>query len=442
MVSIAEPAPHPANKFPLEADERGMDNFLARQAIFDRRQNVYGYELLFRSSGSNAYDGSEESLATSQVIANSLFSIGLDNLLGGKRGFINFGRNLLVGDWSTMLPSQSVVIEVLETVEPDSEVLEACRNLRAQGYLVALDDFVCEPRFEPLTELAEIIKVDIRISSRAEQTEMIAKYGSRGIKMLAEKVETHEEFEWSLDAGYDYFQGYFFAKPVIMKGRQVPGFKTNHLKLLAQLQQHDLDFVRLEKLISNDVSFSYRVIRYVNSAAIASSNTVNSIRQALMILGERETRKWISLATLPALAEDKPNEIVMQAMVRARFCELLAAEARPAASTADSALMGMFSLLDAMINRPLAQIIGEMHLSSPITEALLGDAKPGNSFDLILRLVQKYEAADWNAVAELALILRIEVAAVASSYLQALHWSTDLFREIGLRQPEPARSKN
>ena len=415
-----------------------MDNFLARQAIFDRGQKVYGYELLFRSSGNNVFDGSEASLATSQVIANSVFSIGLDQLLGGRRAFINFGRNLLVGNWTTMLPKQSVVIEVLETVEPDSEVLEACRNLRAQGYLVALDDFVCDPRFDPLTELADIIKVDIRISSRAEQREMIAKYGSRGIKMLAEKVETHEEFEWSRKAGYDYFQGYFFAKPVIMKGRQVPGFKTNHLKLLEQLQQHDLDFVCLEKLILNDVSFSYRVIRYVNSGAFANSNPVTSIRRALVILGERETRKWISLATLPALAHDKPNEIVMQAMVRARFCELLAAEARPAASTSDSALMGMFSLLDAMIDRPLSQIIPEMRLSAPITEALLGEAKPGNPFDMILRLVQSHETADWNAVGELARQLGLEAPAVAANYLDALRWSTELFRDIDVNRNEPA----
>ncbi len=419
-----------------------MDNFLARQAIFDRAQNVYGYELLFRSSGTNVFDGAEAGLATSQVIANSVFSIGLDQLLGGRRAFINFGRNLLVGEWTTMLPSQSVVIEVLETVDPDSEVLEACRNLRSQGYLVALDDFVCDPRFDPLTELADIIKVDIRISSRPEQREMIAKYGSRGIRMLAEKVETREEFDWSREAGYDYFQGYFFAKPVIIKGRQVPGFKINHLKLLEQLQQHDLDFVRLEKLILNDVSFSYRVMRYVNSGAFAHSTPVHSIRQALVILGERETRKWISLATLPALARDKPNELVVQAMLRARFCELLAAEARPAASTADAALMGMFSLLDAMIDRPLSQIIVEMHLSSPITEALLGKAKPGNPFDLILRLVQNYEAAEWNSVAELARELGMELSLVASSYLDALRWSTDLFRDIGVPKTEPAGCRN
>ena len=341
-----------------------------------------------------------------------------------------------------MLPIQSIVIEVLETVEPDSEVLEACRNLRAEGYLVALDDFVCHPRFDPLTELVDILKIDIQISSRAEQREMIAKYQSRGIKMLAEKVETHEEFEWSREAGYEYFQGYFFAKPVMMKGRQVPGFKTNHLKLLEQLQQRDLDFVRVEKLILNDVSFSYRVIRYVNSGAFAHSQPVTSIRQALVILGERETRKWIALATLPALAKDKPNEIVVHAMVRARFCELLAALARPPACTADAALIGMFSLLDAIIDRPLQQIVNEMHLSPAISDALLSEAESDNSFAWILQLVLNYEAANWDTVAELALKLRMEVAEVGSIYLEALRWSTELFRETGIRKSERVCARN
>src|SRR4051812_16283437 len=343
-----------------------MDNFVARQAIFDRKQNVYAYELLFRSSTTDEFDGSEASLATSQVIANTVFSIGLDNMLSGKRAFINFGRHLLLGDWTTMLPAASVVIEVLESVEPDSEVLDACRNLRAQGYLVALDDFVCHPRFDSLTSLTDLIKIDMRLTSRAEQLVLLARYHPLGIKMLAEKVETQEEYEWCRTAGYDYFQGYFFAKPVMVKARQVPGFKIHHLKLLEQLQQPTLDFLRLEKLISNDVSFSYRVIRYVNSGAFSHSNPVQSIRQALVILGERETRKWISLATLPTLAREKADEVVVHAMVRARFCEMLANAVRPPASAADASLVGMFSLLDAMIDRPLAQILTEMNLSAKL----------------------------------------------------------------------------
>ena len=405
-----------------------MDNFVARQAIFDRRQNVYAYELLFRSSTANSFDGTESSLATSQVIANTVFSIGLENMLAGKRAFINFGRQLLLGEWTTILPNSAVVIEVLETVDPDSEVLEACRNLRKQGYLVALDDFVCAPQFEPLTDLADIIKVDLRTTSRAVQKSMLNRYQRLGVKMLAEKVETPEEFQWCYDAGYDYFQGYFFARPVVMRGKQVPGVKTNHLKLLEQLQRPDLDFTRLEKLISNDVSFSYRVIRYVNSGAFSHSTPIQSIRRALVILGERETRKWISLATLPALARDKPDEVVSQAMLRARFCELLAAAVRPTVDSADASLMGMFSLLDAMIDQPLAQIISALNLSDPIREALLRP-HAGNRYSLILRLVQRYELAQWDEVRDIAVGLGLENDAVAPLYLDALRWSTELFRD-------------
>jgi c-di-GMP-related signal transduction protein len=406
-----------------------MDSFVARQAIFDRKQNVYGYELLFRSSTSNGFDGSEASAATSQVIASTLFSIGLENLLSGKRAFINFGRNLLLGNWTTMLPANTVVIEVLESVEPDSEVLEACRALREQGYLVALDDFVCDPRFEPLSERVDIIKMDLRISSRAEQLEMLRRYQGRGVKMLAEKVETQKEFEWCLNAGYDYFQGYFFAKPVLVKSRQVPGFKTNHLKLLEELQQQDLDFNRLEKLISNDVSFSYRVMRYVNSGAFAHAFPIQSIRQALVILGERETRKWISLATLPELARDKAGEVVIQAMVRARFCELLAAQARLAVSTADASLMGMFSLLDAMIDQPLPQILATLNLNETITRALLDHPPNNNVFSLILRLVKDYEVANLEIVTKLSVELGLANGMATTLYLEALRWSAELFRD-------------
>ena len=216
----------------------------------------------------------------------------------------------------------------------------------------------------------------------------------------------------------------------------------HHLKLLEQLQKTDLDFVQLEKLISKDVSFSYRVMRYVNSGAFAHKEAVHSIRHALVILGERETRKWISLATLPALARDKPNEIVMQAMLRARFCELLAAGARSPVSTADAALMGMFSLLDAMIDRPQADIVAEMHLSPLITEALLGNANPTNTFASILQLVQNYEAAAWEAVSELSAQLGIEVNVVASRYLDSLRWSADLFRDATVIHSTPAAWRN
>src|SRR6185503_5477729 len=192
-----------------------MDVFVARQAIFDRGRKLYGYELLFRSSGDrNEFDGSESGSATTQVIANSLLSIGLENMVCGKKAFVNFDRILLLSGLHSMIPREDLVLEILESVEPDPEFLAACRELYEKGYTIALDDFVRHPRFEPLTEIAKVIKVDMQATAKEEQLQILRIYQPRGIAMLAEKVETREEFDWAQIAGYDLFQGYFFTQPV------------------------------------------------------------------------------------------------------------------------------------------------------------------------------------------------------------------------------------
>jgi c-di-GMP-related signal transduction protein len=200
-----------------------VDVLVARQAIFDRDRRVYGYELLFRSNaGLNEFDGTEAGLATKQVLANSLLVIGLENLVGTKKAFVNFGRGPLLQGWHAALPRESTVIELLETVEPDAEVLEACRKLREEGYQIALDDFVFRPGCEQLLDIADLVKIEIQSVPRPEQKLLVRSSKARGLQVLAEKVETHEEFEWARQVGYDYFQGYFFARPVMMRGRQIP----------------------------------------------------------------------------------------------------------------------------------------------------------------------------------------------------------------------------
>ena len=244
-----------------------MDVFVARQPIFDRARELFGYELLFRSNAiSSQFDGTADESATSQVIANSLFSIGLENIVGGNRAFINFNDGLLRGGLHTMLPRKQIVLEILESVKPDTDLIALCRNLRKEGYTIALDDFVGDPSFEPLTEIAQIIKVDIHATPESEQERMLRTYRPRGIAMLAERVETAGEFERARRAGYDHFQGFFFARPAIVKGRQIPAAKFNCLRLLGELQKTDLDFDRLKVMISQDLSFSYKLLRYVNSA--------------------------------------------------------------------------------------------------------------------------------------------------------------------------------
>jgi len=412
-----------------------MDVLVARQAIFDRDRRVYGYELLFRSHGGrNEFDGTEGGLATKQVLANSLLVIGLDNLVGSKKAFVNFGRGPLLQGWHASLPRGSTVVEVLETVEPDAEILEACRKLREEGYQIALDDFVYRPGLECLLEVADLVKIEIQSVSRAEQTLLVRSFKARGLQVLAEKVESPEEFEWARQAGYDYFQGYFFARPVIVRGRQIPAAKIHCLRLLQEAQRADLDFERLEVLILEDVSLSYQLLRYVNSPLFALNSSIRSIRQALMYFGETELRKWIALATLSRTAEDKPSELIRHSLVRARFCESVARMAQKGLEQS-AFLTGLFSLLDALIDRPLEEALSEMCLAPEIAAVLSGRAAVNDPLAGVYHLTRAYEVADWQRVEEFAIQLGLPVASLGEEYCAAVGWAQQVLEPGTVAQP-------
>src|SRR3984885_1746787 len=381
---------------------RDMDVLVARQAIFDRDRRVHGYELLFRSdAGRNEFDGTEAGLATQQVLANSLLVIGLENLVGTKKAFVNFGRGPLLQGWHASLPRENTVIEVLETVEPDAEVLEACRKLREEGYQIALDDFVFRPGYEALLDVADLLKIEIQSLPRPEQKLLVRSSKARGLQVLAEKVETYEEFEWAKQAGYDYFQGYFFARPVIVRGRKIPPAKIHCLRLLQEMQRQELDFERLEMMILEDVSLSYQLLRYVNSPLFAHPRNIRSIRQALLFFGETELRKWIVLATLARTAEDKPSELIRHSLVRARFCESVARLAKKGLEQS-AFLTGLFSLLYALIDRPLEETLSGMCLAPEIAAVLGGEAPENGPLAGVYQLALAYELADWQRVEKIA----------------------------------------
>jgi c-di-GMP-related signal transduction protein len=412
-----------------------MDVLVARQAIFDRERRVYGYELLFRSNaGQNEFDGTEGGLATKQVLANSLLVIGLENLVGTKKAFVNFGRGPLLQGWHASLPPESTVIELLETVEPDAEVLEACRKLREDGYRIALDDFVFRPGCEDLLDIADLVKIEIQSVPRPEQELLVRSSKARGLQVLAEKVETHEEFEWARQAGYDYFQGYFFARPVMMRGRQIPTAKLHCLRLLQEAQRPELDFERLEKLILQDVSLSYQLLRYVNSPLFSLSGNIRSIRQALLFFGEIELRKWIALATLARTAENKPSELIRHSLVRARFCESVARLAKNGLQQS-AFLTGLFSLLDALIDRPLEETLSAMRLAPEIAAVLAGKAPEGDRLAAVYELARSYELADWRRVEEIALRLQIATASLGEVYCEAAGWAQQVLEPVAAVQP-------
>jgi c-di-GMP-related signal transduction protein len=403
-----------------------MEVFVARQAIFDRKRELYAYELLYRSSGArNEFDGTDAAIATRQVIASSLLSIGLDNMLGGKKAFLNFDHRLLSDGAHLSLPRQAIVIEILETVEPTADLIALCQSISDQGYSIALDDFVSGPKIEPLTHLAKLIKVDLRTTSRDEQERLIRTYQPRGITMLAEKVETYEEFEWARNAGYDLFQGYFFAKPAIVTGRQIPAVKAACLRLLRESQRPELDFPRLEALIRDDVSLTFKLLRYANSALFSRREKTSSIGRALLVLGEDGVRRWIAMATLPMLATSKPGELITLSIVRARFCERLA-QLGGFEQHSEAFMMGMFSLLDALIDCPLDEALREVELEPGVTDALLGIAGEQDRLASIYRLARRYEVGDWDEIEALSQDCKVPAVAVGAAYVESTLWAERL----------------
>ncbi len=396
-----------------------MERFLARQPIFNWRRVVYGYELLFRSGLDNFFshiDGDTTSAST----ADTMILFGIERLTEGKRAFLNCTREFLVRDYAMLLPKDRVVIEVLESVKLDEELIAACRRLKAQGYLLALDDFKDSPEWEPLISVADFIKVDLLATPAEEQARLAKKFASDKLRLIAEKVETHEDFKRTLDLGYSYFQGYFFSRPEILRRHDIPPNKLNYLRLLQAANQADMDIQNVAERVKAEASISYRLLRYLNSSAFFLASEVHSIPHALSLLGERGIRRWVSLVAVACMADDKPQELVMLPLIRARFCELLAPRAGLASVSNDLFLLGLLSAIDAILDMTMADILNELKIRGDIRDALLG-TKNGlrDVFDVALL----YEMARWEELDAAAEHVHIQSDDVPEQFMEAVDWS-------------------
>lgn len=406
-----------------------LEVFVGRQPILNPRKEVVAYELLYRSSRENRFDAADPSSATSNVIANALLTFGLDRLVGNRRAFINFDCGVLTGSFVTMLPTDRVVVEILESVPETDELLRACRGLKDRGYTLALDDFVCEDGHEILLDLADILKVDFRATDPEGQMRFADRFRRRGVTMLAEKVETTEEFDLALRAGYELFQGYFFSKPKIIASREIPGFKLNYLRILEEANRADLDFERLEEVLKPEPSMIHRLLRYVNSAAFGLQGEIQSIRHALALLGQQEIRRWAALAAFAGLAGDKPQELIVSAIVRGRVCERLSAPAGLGHRGSELFLMGMFSLADAILERPIEEVLRGIYLAPDVQSALLRAASAPVRIRQLLDLSVALEKADWKAIEVSASALGLPIDTLRDAYLESLEWTARVFND-------------
>jgi EAL and modified HD-GYP domain-containing signal transduction protein len=394
--------------------------FIARQPIFDTQQKVYGYELLFRSGPENYFDHPDLDHASSKVISDSNLVLGMRHLTGGKRAFFNVTREVLIKQYTSLIPRDLAVVEILENVKPDPEVIDACQKLKQAGYLIALDDFVYQHLDNPLVKLADIIKVDFLETDRLAQQMIVERLSAQGVVFLAEKVETWSAFQAALEMGYTLFQGYFFSRPKVLSHKDIPGHKINYLRILQEINRPDIDLTQIEAIVKRDMSLTYKLLRYLNSAAFSCRQDIKSIRQALMLLGEKEIKKWATLIALVSMAGDKPEELVAQALVRAQFCQSLASGAGLAQRAEDLFLVGLFSLIDAILDRELADILSDVPVSDDIKEALLG--RP-NLLHEVYESTLAYEQGDWERLKNLATHLGIDEAELPVRYLGAVEWS-------------------
>ncbi len=402
-----------------------MDSFIARQPILDRRGNTCAYELLFRSGETNAFPDIEGDVATSSVLSSTFFTAGVEKICSGRVAFINFPESHLLKGTPGLFHKESLVVEILEDVKATEAVVAQCRKLKAEGYRLALDDFVWDKGLAELIQLADIIKFDLRLTPLDELKELLPKMNLPAkCRLLAEKIETKEEFNDAVEMGFYYFQGYFFARPEIIKNRDIPGSKLNMLQLLGKLNTPDYDIEEIEHLVGQDVAITYKLLNYINSARFARLSPLSSIRQAIAFLGEREFRTFVTLLASACLNDDKPDELIRMSIIRARFLEQIATGNK--AESRERFLLGLFSLIDAMLDREMAQVVGGLSLSPALEDALIhrrGDLAPW------LRLVESYERGLWVPF-RLALkrVKFDDEELVAATWLDAITW-VDEFTE-------------
>jgi len=402
---------------PNSAHSYELMRFVARQPIFDRDERVFGYELLFRNGTEQAFQGDIDAAARSTLDSSLLF--GIDTLCDHRRAFINCTREVLLNDMVTLLPPTLAVVEILESIEVDNEIISACQRLRSAGYLIALDDFTADDARESLFPLTDIIKVDLRATTRAERVDMMRSLGASH-SMLAEKVETQEEFRETLRDGFHYFQGFFFRRPELMKARDIPACQLNYLRMLAMVSRPTLDLKEIERAIKGEASVCYRLLRYLNSPVFAFHNNIHSVRHALGMLGEREIRRWVRLVATLSAGKGKSSELVFSALIRARFCELLSP--RLGAGDSDLFLIGLLSLMDVIMQIPMAQILESVPVDQESKAALLGS---GPLYP-IYRLMLAQEAGAWEDAANISALLGLPSGEVAEAYFNAVVWARNL----------------
>jgi c-di-GMP-related signal transduction protein len=397
--------------------------YAARQPILNVDKSLFAYELLFRNSLENVFPKIDDNEATSKMIEGLHLNLGLENLTQGKLAFINFTYESLINGFALMLPKEQIVVEILETVTPDKKLLEVCRELKDKGYILALDDYEHASVWLNFFPYIDIIKIDYQLSTvkQLQQiTQAIKPY--KHIKLLAEKIETHEEYQHAIEIGCVYFQGYFFSKPEVIKSVTFSPSQYSLMNLIAEMNMPDPDLGIITRAFESDVNLSFKLLRYAQSPLFKKNNKIESIKQALVVLGQEEIEKFVSLLFTAQFSVNKPQELIKMSLVRARFCELIVSLPNQPTLQSSGFLVGLFSLLDAMVDTEMPELMDKLPISQQIKDVIL--LRKGQQAKY-LTLCGSFEQAQWQEANDLCVSMGIDGEQTVDIFQQAQIWAIE-----------------
>lgn len=402
--------------------------YVARQPILNRNKNTLGYELLFRDGERNAYPAHIESnRATYRLIVENFLSVGLNPSIPSSRCFINFPYQSLIRRLPLSLPKDKVVVEILETCQPTDELLEAVKELYQAGYMIALDDFTSTPEWERFLRYTHIVKLDIMQMGLDEACGLVRAHQGKKFSFLAERVETEQEFQQAKEAGFKFFQGYFFSKPEIIKTKYISPEQVIAMELFQEVCKPDVDFQRVESIVAKDVALSYKLLRFVNTMSPRLEVTISSFRQALVYLGQEKLKMFVSLAVASYVSDKKPKELYGLSLQRAQFCQRMSRYQAFEGHTEQAFMIGLFSLLDALLDLSLENLVEQLPLCKSIKVALLRREGP---YGTLLALEESFEHADWQQIDEHCADLGLSVEQVRTELTEARRWSHTVTNQL------------
>lgn len=396
--------------------------YAARQPILNVEKELYAYELLFRDGVDNVFPEIDGDLATSRIVEGAQINFGLQDLTDNKPAFINFTLDTIAKKYPTMMAPESLVVEILETVQPGKRLLAEVQKLKELGYTLALDDYEHKPVWRHFFPYIDLIKVDLRETER-DQVEVIVKdlASYPKIALLAEKVETLEEFEWCKSLGFKYFQGFFFSKPEMVKTKNLSPAQMTLAELLYETSNEDVNLPKITQIFERDINLSYKLLRYANSAAFNRVSEISTIKQAIISLGHLELKKFLSLLFSAQVGDSKPDELLKMSMIRARFCEQLAI-AEGSQDIGKAFLTGMMSLIDAILDESIEKVMEQLPLAAEIKQALINNEGKLAEF---LSLAKAFERGNWSQESNLEKELNLQAVEIPALYTEALNWADE-----------------